>query len=286
MPEVPSSKEQGYQLIEEALLQPVPNMDGLRERKRGFRELPIDRNHPMFNEPVVDIAEYDIAGQAYYSRPNATTGEAIPGVPTNLFLRKSIAKELARINAALHNPVVTDFFGGGVELYIQDALRPVSLQKRLHDEFVPALLRKNHPGMSDEEIAERIKDIIAVPSADPSKPSPHATGGAVDVVLRFKQDISAGYVQGSRVPVGHVDGDTSARIAPDFFEQNEPQSDEDKLARRNRRAFFAIMTGAAFGIDTGLVNNPTEWWHWGLGDQLSEKVRGSKTAYYSLIEAV
>jgi hypothetical protein len=44
------------------------------------------------------------------------------------------------------------------------------------------------------------------------------------------------------------------------------------------------MIGAAFGVDTGLVNNPTEWWHWGRGDQLSEKVRGDEVAYYSLAE--
>jgi zinc D-Ala-D-Ala dipeptidase len=277
------SPELGYEVKEPALYQPVPIMDVLRERKEGFRELPIDVNHPKFNEPVVDIADYGLAGQAYYSRSNATTGEAIPGVPPNLYLRKSIVEELARINTALNNPVITDFFGGEVELYIQDALRSVSLQKQLHDEFVPALLRKNHPDISEAELEKRLKEIIGVPSVDPDKPSPHATGGAVDVVLRFKQS-TRGYVQGSRVPIGHVDGETSARIAPDYFEQGELESDDDRLAQRNRRAFYAIMIGAAFGVDTGLVNNPTEWWHWGRGDQLSEKVRGDEVAYYSLAE--
>ncbi len=44
------------------------------------------------------------------------------------------------------------------------------------------------------------------------------------------------------------------------------------------------MTGKAFGVDTGLVCNPTEWWHWGSGDQLAAKVRGDNEAYYSLAE--
>lgn len=86
------------------------------------------------------------------------------------------------------------------------------------------------------------------------------------------------------MPVGHTDGETSARINPDYFEQNEPRTHEERIAQRNRRAYLAIMTGAAFGVDTGLVNNPTEWWHWGIGDQLSAKVHGNHAAYYSLAE--
>jgi zinc D-Ala-D-Ala dipeptidase len=277
------SPELSYEVNEAALIQPVPNMDELRLRKEGFRELPIDTNHPKFNEPVVDTADYGLAGQAYYSRPNAATEEPVPGVQTSLYLRKSIAETLGKINTSLKDPVVTEFFGAEVELYIQDALRSVKLQALLHDELIPALLRKNHPEMTNSELEERMKDIIGVPSVDPKRPSPHATGGAVDVVLRFKQSTS-GYVPGSRVPIGHVDGETSSRIAPDYFEQNEPQTEEDKLAQRNRRAYYAIMTGAAFGVDSGLVNNPTEWWHWGRGDQLSAKVRGEETAYYSLVE--
>jgi D-alanyl-D-alanine dipeptidase len=284
MSEVSKTPENSYnQFFEEALYQPVPDMGELRERKKGYNELSIDTINPLFTEPVVDIADYDIAGQAYYSRSNATTEETVLGVPTSLYLRKSIAETLAKINASLQNPAVAKFFDGEVELYVEDALRPVSLQTRLHDELIPTLLHKNHPEMSDDEIADRIKDIIAVPSTDLKKPSPHSTGGALDIILRYRQPLP-GYVDGVSISVGHVDGETSTRINPDYFEQHEPQSDEDKLAQRNRRAYYAIMTGAAFGTETGLVNNPTEWWHWGRGDQLSAKVHGDYTAYYSLVE--
>jgi D-alanyl-D-alanine dipeptidase len=84
--------------------------------------------------------------------------------------------------------------------------------------------------------------------------------------------------------MGHMNGETSARINPDYFEKQPPENDEDRLARRNRRAYYAIMTGEAFGFDSGFINNPTEWWHWGRGDQLSEQVRGASVAYYSLAE--
>jgi zinc D-Ala-D-Ala dipeptidase len=278
-----ASKDGYGQLVKEMLLKAVPDMDELRTRKKGYNELPIDATHPLFNEPVVDIARYGLAGQAHYSRPNAATGKPVPGVSADLYLRRSLAETLARINAALQHPDITDLFGGEVELYVEDALRPVSLQRRLHDTLIPNLLRRNHPEMSDEEVKERTRDIIALPSSDPKRPSPHATGGALDVVLRYKQ-AHPGYVEGSNVPMGHLEGETSTRINPDHFETFVPQTDEDRTAQKNRRAYYAILTGAAFGVETGLTNNPTEWWHWGTGDQLSAKIRGDKAAFYSLAE--
>jgi len=283
MPEIPQTRDQGFdKLIDEVLLQPIPDMDELRKRKVGYGDEPIDRLHPKFSEPLVDIADYGIAGQAYYSRPNAATDVPVPGAPTNMHLRQSVAETLVKINSALQSPVIADFFGGEVELYVEDALRPVSLQVQLHDQLIPELLRANNPNISEQEITERLKDLIAVPSVDPSRPSPHSTGGVLDIILRYKQD-NRGYVAGSQVPMGHRDGDTSERILPDYFELNKPQNDEDITAQRNRRAYYAIMTGSAFGVDTGLVCNPTEWWHWGAGDQLSARVSG-REAYYSLAE--
>jgi D-alanyl-D-alanine dipeptidase len=276
-----SGQPEYTQFIQEALFRPIPNMDMLRERKKGYHELPIDAAHPLHNEPVVPIALYGLAGQAYYSRPNSVTGSAVPGVPADLFIRQSVAETLAKINKALRQPIITAFFGGEVELYVEDALRTVSLQRQLHDTLIPALLRQNHPEITKAAIEERIKDIIAVPSSDPRNPSPHATGGALDIVLRYKQP-TKDYVPGTRVPMGHVDGETSERINPDYFETISPRTEDAAIAQRNRRAYSAIMTGSVFGVNTDLVNNPTEWWHWGRGDQLSAKVHGDKAAYYSL----
>lgn len=268
-------------VVESALYLPVPLMEELRVLKQGYSDLPIDIQHPRFDEPIVVIATYGIPGQAYYSRPNPVTGQSVPEVSSALFLRKSVAETLARINLALHSDVISELFGGEVELYVEDALRTQSLQKRLHDELIPRLLRINNPELSEFELGKRLKDIIAIPSSDPNRPSPHATGGVFDVTLRYKR-ADPGYVVGSEVEMGHYDGETSARINPDYFEYNQPVTAEDKLAQRHRRGFYAIMTGAAFGFETGFVVNPTEWWHYGRGDQLSEKVRGSEAAYYSI----
>lgn len=194
-------------------------------------------------------------------------------------LRKTLAEKLGYINERLKDPAITDFFSGQVELYVEDALRPYKLQKKLYEEVFPALIKKQNPGISDEELESRLQELIAKPSKDEDRPSPHATGGAVDVILRYRQN-TLDYVQGSEVPVGHVDGDTSRRVYPDYFEHGPPRSKKEIVAQRNRRAFYAIMTGEAFGIDTQLQVNPTEWWHWSYGDQMWAKLSDQPTALY------
>jgi len=207
----------------------------------------------------------------------ASRTELVLGVDPNQYVRRSVAETLRQLNDSLGQPGITEFFGAPVALYIQDALRPVSLQEHLYNEVFPALIRAQNPSISDDELVERRSHLIAKPSHDAKRPSPHATGGAVDLELRFTKT-------GESVALGHVDGDTSERVDPDYFETHVPQTSQDELARRNRRAFYAIMTGAAFGMDTGLTNNPTEWWHWGRGDQLSARVSGQEPAYYSFVE--
>lgn len=267
----------------EALEDPIPLMDDARRIKVGYGDVPIDHNSELYNEPLVALSDFGIAGQSYYSKPNPATIEAVPGVDPKLYLRQSVATTLAKLNRMLQQPQVTEFFGGKVELYVEDALRPLSLQRRLYEEVFPALIRKQNPGISEEAVAARRSQLSAIPSTDADRPSPHATGGAFDLSLRYSED-GPTHKAGDMVEIGHTDADTSERVNPDYFEQHAPQTPQEELAQRNRRAFYAILTGAAFGIETGFQNNPTEWWHWGRGDQLSARLAGQSKAVYSLAE--
>jgi len=267
----------------EALAQPIPIMDEARQNKIGYGDVPIDQANELYNEPVVALANLGISGQSYYSQPNAATVEPVPGVDPNQYLRRSVAVTLSELNKLLQRSEIVAFFGGRVEIYIEDALRPLSLQQHLYDDVFPALIRKQSPGISDEDLVERRSQLIAKPSNDASRPSPHATGGAFDLSLRYTEG-GGGHAYGDMVEMGRTDGDTSERANPDYYEMHSPRTPQEALAFRNRRAFYAIMTGAAFGIETGFRNNPTEWWHWGRGDQLSARMAGQVTAVYSLAE--
>ena len=275
--EIPNAES----IRDNSLLVPIPDLSESRKLKEGYRDFPFDKENPLFKEELVDIRDYGLAGQAYYSRPNAATGSGIPEVSASLFLRKTVAEKLAGINQQLSDPAFTKFFGAPVELYVEDAARAYELQKKLYDTIFPHLIWQQNPGISDKELALKLKNLIAEPSNDESRPSPHATGGAVDVILRFKQ-AAPSYSQGSEVPVGHVDGDTSERVLLDYFEKKASLNTGDELAKRNRRAYYAIMTGGALGEPTGLQVNPTEWWHWSFGDQMWAKLQHQPAAVYGL----
>lgn len=268
--------------------QPVPDMTDALTAREGYRtKITIDTTHEKYNEPLVRLKDLDIPSQSYYSRPNEATGEALPEVESDVWLRRSVASKIHEINQHLRDPSITKFFGGEVELFVEEGLRSVSTQKVLFYEAMPRLVREQHPEYSDEEVEKRVKQLAAEPTTDPSNPAPHATGGVFDIVLRYKQhpheDGTRPFVDGVAVLMDHFDGQTGLKTHPDYFERNEPKTAEERLAQRNRRAFYRIMTGEAFGIETGFTVTPTEFWHWGIGDQLSAAVSG-KPAYYGLAE--
>lgn len=267
---------------------PVPDMTKALVAKEEYRtKIIIDTTHEKYNEPLVRLRDIDIPSQSYYSRPNEATGEALSEVESDVWLRRSVASKIHELNQHLRDPSVTKFFGGEVELFVDDGLRSVSTQTTLYYEAMPRLVREQHPEYTDEQVATRVKQLAAEPTTNPNSPSPHATGGAFDIVLRYKQhphnDGTRPFVDGVAVPMDHFDGQTGQKTHPDYFEKNEPKTTEERLAQRNRRAFYRIMTGEAFGIETGFTVNPTEFWHWGIGDQLSAAVSG-KPAYYGLVE--
>lgn len=277
-------KETGYQPYDpDRLYRPVPGMSLAREVKQGYRDYPINPENPLFNEELVFLHSYGVAGQGYYSRPNAATGEPLPGPKKPLLVRKTLAEKLGDINHTLTDPIFTEFFGGEVELFVEDALRLPTEQQELYDVVFPELISRNHPTATPEERDQIRSRLIAAPSYDSEHPSPHATGGAVDVYLRYKQP-GPDYVPGAQVYMGHTDGDTSQRVLPDYFELTHSHllNKADRTAKINRRAFYAIMTGKVFNTDTELQVNPTEWWHWSYGDQMWSKLRHEPAALYGL----
>ena len=267
------------------LVRPIPDSSESYSRKQGYREHPIVPTPEFENEPLVTLSEYGIAGQSYYSRSNPVTGEALPFVDKQIFLRKSIAQTLQILNEKIDNPMITAFFDGEVELYVEEGVRERVVQKQIRENEFPALLRKNHPELSDEEIEKRVSDLFATPSTDNTSPSPHETGAAFDIVLRYKQ-ADKGYVPDAKIELGHTDGQTDQSVTPDYFEHISLSDLEAVRTRNYRRAFYNIMTGAAFNLQTGFVVNPTEFWHWSRHDQLAAKVSGQPAALYGAANKV
>jgi D-alanyl-D-alanine dipeptidase len=270
--------------LKQILLQPIPDFTGARKIKAGYRDHPFLKIGTRDNEPLVAIDEYGIAGQSYYSRPNAATDRPVPGVDSAIYVRKSIAEKLAAINYELQNSaVIQELFGRKVELYVDEGYRSPELQEKLYNEVFPRLIRDQHPGWSERQVLKRRDELSAKPPTE-GAPSPHATGAAIDVKLRFQHE-NLGYAAGLEVSMGHADANTSGLTNPDYYESGEIVKFDDRDAQKNRRIFYWTMRGALLGDDSGFVVNPTEWWHWSYGDQMWAKLTYAPGAFYGQADA-
>lgn len=267
--------------VQAALLTRIPDMSWYRAEKPQYRDLAIDKSHPLHNESVVPLSEYRVNSRSYYSRPNNATGEAVPGVKPEVFVRMTVAEKLQWVNDRLKSPEITEFFGGEVELFVEEGWRDPRLQQYLHDEVIPKLIRGElaleRPELGPEALEEMVQKMADAkiawsPVGENDSPSPHGTGAAVDLTLRYVDT-------GERIYFGRGPAQMVNRTDPDTFEHHPPESEIDQMAAQNLYALNAIMTGAAFGEETGFVPNPTEFWHWSIGDQLNYIVSGVDPYY-------
>jgi D-alanyl-D-alanine dipeptidase len=272
-------------------MQRIPNFTELRLGKSGYdTRYAIDTSHPLHNDPLVDPRESDFGfedASSYYSKPNAMTGEKLPGVPDAPLVRLDMARRIVRAEKFLRTDRdVRDALGAPARLRIDDALRPHQVQKFAFEVAWPMVIKSMNPEMTDEEIAREIPNHCARPSERPT-PTPHATGGALDVALinletgeAFDRGHKGGAVKGTAYPDFHEgyhleEGQSDIVNAPEQAEV-APETSEIVLARR---VLCYAMTEIA-----GLHVNPQEIWHYGKGDPLSEYVSGSHNPYYGIAE--
>jgi D-alanyl-D-alanine dipeptidase len=253
-------------------------MTEARKRKVGYRSYPLSLG-PRNAEALVDIAEYGIAGQSYYSRPNAAIAAPIAGAAPRIMVRQSIAEKLAAINYELQDSdAVSELLGGAVELYVEEGVRPPALQKHLYETVFPQIIKEQNPSWTTAQILARRDELIADPDAT-ATPSPHATGAAVDITLRYTNP-SMDFAQVAKVEFGRKKMDMGDSTNPDYFEHKPRLTKVDQIARDNRRIFYWVMRGALLDDDSSLEVNPTEFWHWSYGDQMWAALRQAPTAFF------
>lgn len=254
---------------------PIPDMTPLRAKRRGARTHPVDLSASENHERAVDARTFGIAGENYYHREgdNPPYHHRAPHSIPELFVREGVLLRLLRANEILA-PY-------GCELFLFDAYRPVEVQNYFFDEWVPTTLRAEHPEWSEAEIDQERRRYWAkgAPSSeevDPLSPPPHATGGVVDLSLRF---LGSGELLFMGSPFDAIDESSYA----DHLERLSVVRtllEREEEALRNRRLLFWTMN------EVGLVGNPNEWWHYGYGDQLSSILSGVENAVYSKMDII
>jgi D-alanyl-D-alanine dipeptidase len=239
---------------------PIPDQASVRARRVGCRALPIDRKNACFTEPLVDIRELGIAGENYYwSERNPPYWQRIEGSIPDLWLRRSVAEKLAAVNAALAHE--------GLELFVFDAWRPRAVQAFFHDLWMPEQLRRHRPDLSGEALTREVELYWAAPTRGENSPAPHATGGAVDLSIRW--------IGGELLWMGSLFDDATAIAHRDRFETaGDAMGFSDAEARANRRLLHWAMVEQEFS------GHAEEWWHFSWGDQMWASATGVGAAVF------
>lgn len=230
----------------------------------GYRAHPVDLSAPEQADPMVDLRDLGIAGENHYhAAHNPPYHQRIEGSVPQLLLRRAVAERLLRVNETLA-PY-------GLELWVFDAWRPIAVQNHFHDHWMPEHLRKVDPDLQGAALQAEVEKYWArgAPGGviDPSSPPPHATGAAVDLTIRRKN--------GAHLFMGSIFDDVTAVSNTAFFETTQDGMSFSALeARDNRRMLFWIMEREGF------ANNPTEWWHFSIGDQMWARITGRPAAYF------
>ena len=240
---------------------PIPSCLDAQARKRGYRAaVPILFDGALVGEGCVEVGSVGLAGDNHYNHGfNPPYYMRIPGSIAELFVRQSVAERLRAVNARLAD--------AGIELYLFDAWRPQAVQRYFHDVWFPAWLSKRQPDLAGRALVDEVEKYWSAPTAGAASPSPHSTGGAVDLTVRFVT---------TRQPLfmGGLFDDVTDDAWTDSLERRQLASMSDDEACANRRLLYWVMSEAGF------ANNPTEWWHFSWGDQMWARLTGHHAAHY------
>ncbi|WP_055591701.1 M15 family metallopeptidase [Streptomyces hirsutus] len=132
----------------------------------------------------------------------------------------------------------------GVRLLFIEGYRPPALQRFYFERYADSL-RADNPGWSPIRVREAASRYVSPPEI-----APHSAGAAVDLTLISATERELD--MGTRVNASPEESDGACYT---------DAAGVGSEARANRRVLGDALTAA------GLVNYPTEWWHWSYGDR-------------------
>lgn len=184
----------------------------------------------------------------------------IPGAVPECFVREGVYRRLLAVARSLPP---------GLGLVVLDGWRPWRVQQYLFDTLFE-VMRARHPALDEAALLARTREFVAMPSRDPRAPSPHLTGGAVDVTLCD--------ADGLMLDMGSLFDEASSASHSDYLERLEAPDARQRRAREARRVLYHAMCAQGF------TNLPSEWWHYDHGDQLWAHYTGRASAHYGPAE--
>ncbi|NUR71786.1 MAG: M15 family metallopeptidase [Hamadaea sp.] len=149
----------------------------------------------------------------------------------------------------------------GVRLLIVEGYRPLSLQAAYFGEYA-GKLRQAHPEWDAERVHVEASKYISPPEV-----APHSTGGTVDLTLCAED--------GTELDLGTPINATPLESADRCF---TAATDIPSAARSARSTLGTALTSV------GMINYPTEWWHWSFGDRYWALQSGAGRTCYGPVD--
>ncbi|MBG0821559.1 D-alanyl-D-alanine carboxypeptidase family protein [Planomonospora sp. ID91781] len=145
----------------------------------------------------------------------------------------------------------------GHRLLVVEGYRPIAAQRRIFEDY-SAFLEMKFPDMSPGWIRSAASRYVS-----PVEVAPHTAGAAVDLTLCTED--------GVELDLGTPLNATPEQSDGACYTEAPGLSAE---ARHHRKLLGAALESA------GLVNYPTEWWHWSYGDRYWAMATGARAALY------
>ncbi|MGK5543543.1 M15 family metallopeptidase [Streptomyces sp. URMC 127] len=164
-------------------------------------------------------------------------------------LRESVLERLLAAQAGLPE---------GLRLLVVEGYRPPALQARYFEEYAAAL-RALNPAWSEDEVRAGASRYVAPPEI-----GPHTAGAAVDITLAGADGLE-------------LDLGTRTDATPEES-KGACYTAATNISPRSRELRKLLGTALA---SAGLVNYPSEWWHWSYGDRYWALATGASAAPYS-----
>lgn len=194
----------------------------------------------LMNDPAVAAVPVHECGEPLLELPPAFG-------PHRARVRAGVA---ARLEVARHA------LPAGLALRVVEGHRTLRSQRAIVATYSRAV-RAAHPHADEARVLDLTSRFVA-----PVDVAPHVAGAAVDLTL-----VDAA---GRELDLGTALDATPEDSAGACFTAAEVPD----VARAHRDLLCAVLTRA------GLVNYPTEWWHWSFGDRYWALVTGAPAAFY------
>ncbi|AJY77575.1 D-alanyl-D-alanine dipeptidase [Paenibacillus beijingensis] len=199
-------------------------------------------------EPLVSLSDISprIKVLPYYFHHN------VPGALNDCYLRAGAAQRLA---------LAAENLPDGCCFVVLDGWRPSEVQRALYETIRESFRRK---GMNESEVARELAKFVAYPSDNVDMPSPHMTGGAVDLTIADPEgwlDMGTGF------------DEFTVKARTDWYERAALLTETELKIRTNRRLLKQVMANAGF------ENYDEEWWHYDYGNQRWAMLTGGQAIY-------